>query len=341
MSALRPAFTPTQRRRVLLLAAAVPLAIAVAGVALMTSWLPALPALPERIAIHWGAGGAPDGYGAFWMVVALVLGVAAVFALVFSVALLTLTADASPVRARLLVATDVVVATAVTVGVVGLTGAQRDGAAAPDGGAAALWLLAGAVAGVVLGAVAWLLTPRWEQADADAHAQPEPIELAPGERAVWSRVVAPSRRFAVLLVAGLALVLGIGVASVVASDPGAWPLLVAPTLVVLLAASTLRWRVTVSRAGLVVRSVFGLPRFAVPVERIDSVRVTTVNPVAQFGGWGLRWASGRRFGVVITAGEGIEVRRTDGSAFVVTVADAATGAALLAGFAARAGSRTQ
>jgi MFS family permease len=336
MSAPRPAFTPLQRRRVLVLAGVVPLAIAVGGVALMVSWLPEL---PERLATHWNATGAPDGHGSLWMLATIVLGVAALLAIVFTGTAMTLTADASPVRARILVATSVAVTTAITVGITAATGAQRGGAPAPDGGAVGAALLAGLGIGVVLGASAWSLTPRWVQADADAYPQPEPIELAPEERAVWSRTVAPGRRFTLLFGAGLVLVLGIGVASVVGSDPSAWPALIAPAVVVVLAASTLRWRVTVSRTGIVTRSALGLPRFVVPVEAIESVRVTPVHPLAQFGGWGLRWGSGRRFGVVITTGEGIEVRRTDGSAFVVTVADAATGAALLAGFVARAGSR--
>jgi hypothetical protein len=329
-----PALTPAQRRRVVVLTAVVPLAIAVAAVALIASWLPDL---PERLAIHWGADGTPDGYAGFGMIAALILGVTGVLALVFSVAVCTLTAESSPERARLLVATGVAVTTAVTVGVTGLTGAQRGGAPAPDGGVPGVWLLAGALLGVVLGAVAWRLTPRWNQLAPGTYPQPEPIELAPEERAAWSRAVAPSRRFTLLLGAFLVLMLGVGVVSVIGSDPSSWPLLITPTLVVALAATTLRWRVTVSRAGLVTRGAFGFPRFVIPLERIESVRVTAVDPMAQFGGWGLRWASGHRFGVVVTSGEGIEVRRTDGSVFVVTVADAATGAALLAGFVARSG----
>jgi MFS family permease len=336
MTAPRPAFTRAQRRRVLALSLVVPLAIAAVGVVLVATWLPDL---PERIAIHWGPDNRPDGYAGFGVLAALVLGTTAVLALAITGGVMTLTADASPVRGRLLVATSVAVTTAVTIGIVGLTGAQRGGAPAPDGAVPGTWLLVGALVGILLGAVAWHLTPRWVQADPDAYPQPEPIELAAEERATWSRTVAPSRRFVVLFCGGLAVLLGVGVASVVGSEPSAWPLLSVPALIVLLAASTLRWRVTVTRTGLVVRSAFGLPRFAVPLERIASVRVAPVQPMAQFGGWGLRWASGRRFGVVVTAGEGIEVHRTDGSVFVVTVGDAATGAALLAGFAARAGSR--
>jgi hypothetical protein len=56
-----------------------------------------------------------------------------------------------------------------------------------------------------------------------------------------------------------------------------------------------------------------------------------VNPLAEFGGWGWRWGADGRVGVVLRAGEGIQVTRTNGKRFVVTVDDAQTGASVLAG----------
>jgi len=60
-----------------------------------------------------------------------------------------------------------------------------------------------------------------------------------------------------------------------------------------------------------------------------------VDPMGQFGGWGLRWGPAG-FGVVLRTGEGIEVRRRSGKTLTVTVDDAATGAALLNALVARA-----
>lgn len=54
-----------------------------------------------------------------------------------------------------------------------------------------------------------------------------------------------------------------------------------------------------------------------------------VDRKGEFGGWGLRLSVDRRFGVVLRAGEAIEVTRANGKRFVVTVDDAGTGAALL------------
>jgi hypothetical protein len=50
-------------------------------------------------------------------------------------------------------------------------------------------------------------------------------------------------------------------------------------------------------------------------------------------------AGGRRTGIVLRAGEAIEVKRTDGKTLVVTVDDALQGAALLNGLVARSHKR--
>lgn len=61
--------------------------------------------------------------------------------------------------------------------------------------------------------------------------------------------------------------------------------------------------------------------------------------MGEFGGWGLRWAPGGGFGVVLRSGPGIRITRTNGKTFSVTVDDAETGAALLTALAARAQAR--
>ena len=53
------------------------------------------------------------------------------------------------------------------------------------------------------------------------------------------------------------------------------------------------------------------------------------------GGWGLRVGRGGRTGLVVRSGQALEVERTGGRIVVVTVDDAARGAALLTAVAAR------
>jgi hypothetical protein len=81
--------------------------------------------------------------------------------------------------------------------------------------------------------------------------------------------------------------------------------------------------------------VIGIPDYRVPLSDVASVASVQVHPVRDFGGWGIRWGAFRRWGVVTRPGDAIEVRRKDGSAFVVTVPRAGEGASLLAALADR------
>jgi hypothetical protein len=92
------------------------------------------------------------------------------------------------------------------------------------------------------------------------------------------------------------------------------------------------WRVTAGPAGLSVTGL-GVRKF-LPAESIESVRVVTVSPMPEFGGWGYRISLDGRFGVVLRAGEAIEVKYAGGRRFVVTVDDAKTGASVLSAAAA-------
>lgn len=95
------------------------------------------------------------------------------------------------------------------------------------------------------------------------------------------------------------------------------------------------WTVTVDRRGLVARPRLPRPRVVVPLEEVEHADVITVHPAREFGGWGLRMGFDGRVGVILRAGEALEVTRTGGRRTVVTVDDAATGAALLNTLAGR------
>jgi len=58
--------------------------------------------------------------------------------------------------------------------------------------------------------------------------------------------------------------------------------------------------------------------------------------MTQFGGWGIRLGLDGRLGVVLRRGDAIQIERAGTRTLVVTVDDAATGAALLKALAARA-----
>ncbi len=77
------------------------------------------------------------------------------------------------------------------------------------------------------------------------------------------------------------------------------------------------------------RSIAGVPCFTVALSEVAESSVVEVHPMKDFGGWGLRGNFKGQFGVIQRAGEALEVRRGDGSKFVVTVDEADVAAALL------------
>jgi hypothetical protein len=105
-------------------------------------------------------------------------------------------------------------------------------------------------------------------------------------------------------------------------------------VVIALVLSMLLWRVTVDSRGVTVRSAFGLPRVHIAAGDVVEARAIEVDPVRQFGGWGIRYGA-LGWGVVVRGGPAIEVTREGKMPFIVTVADAATGAALLTALALR------
>ncbi len=122
-----------------------------------------------------------------------------------------------------------------------------------------------------------------------------------------------------------------------AAPPWAVVLLIAVTvLATVVVVSSIAFHVRVDDDGLSVTSVVGLPRVHIALADIARAEAVLVSPMGEFGGWGLRWAPGSGFGVVLRTGPGIRVTRTNGKIFTVTVDDAESGAALLDGLAARA-----
>lgn len=192
------------------------------------------------------------------------------------------------------------------------------------------------VVGLVLTGIA-LLFGLLRMREPDEIADPAPIELAPGEVAAWSRTVLASRGFFWAIGVGIAFAF-IASAIVIAATSGlAWPVLILPVGLLVLLALTAGWRVSAGPTGLTVRGLFGVPVFRVSASDIAAVSAVGIHPMRDFGGWGIRGALGRRgewrTGIIVRAGDAIQVRRRNGREFVVTVDDAATGAAVLKAYA--------
>ena len=294
------------------------------------------PGLPDPVAIHWGTRGV-NGYGPAWIYVALCAGLGG--GMVLLIAMLALFAHRMPQGSttrpiprwspttRLLGAMNLGLAGMVALLSLVGAGVQRglaDATQAPDVGG---WSLLGFGLLVVLTALGWLLQPK-VQVTAEPGTQAR-LRLAPGEQAAWFGTAAMGRPGVIgLSVAVLLLVITTVWTFALGGDSG-WIMAVVTALVVILIATTLVFRVRINRHGLRVRSVAGWPRWNIAASEITDARTVDVNPMAEFGGWGVRIAVDGRMGVVLRTGEALQVTRKRGRTFIVTIDDARTAAAVL------------
>lgn len=283
--------------------------------------------LPDPVAVHFGTDG-PDGFAsladALWPVA---LGSAVVAALCWALAFFW---GRTAVVRRICAGTAVGLTAFLSALTVGLLDLQRGLSDAADAGGTGLVItLAFAVglAGAALGA--WL-TPgdRRQPTGAPVPRDAAVLVLAPDESATW---VTHAESRAALVVGASVTVLVVALGLLLSA-----PFVLVPAVVVAGAVLSSTWfTVTVDRRGLTVRSAVGWPRFVVPLDEVLKAEVVSVRPLPEFGGWGYRVGRGGRVGVVLRTGDGLQVERTGGRSFVVTVDDAATGAALLNTLAAR------
>ena len=303
----------------------VPAAALAGTTALALAWRPVL---PDPLASHWGPDGA-DGFSAFWPLVGGTGTIVAVFAVAMWFVGTRLGHQA--VTRRFAVGSAVWLAVFVCGVLLALLSAQRgvaDASTVRSSGLVEAGVFAGAT---ILAVAAGRLMPGDPPRPTSA---PVPIgaptlDLGDHESAAWLAEV--GRRSSVPAVAG-ALAFGgfLGAATQM------W--LFAGLLTValgLLLVTMLRWTVTVDAHGLTARSLLRRPRFHVPLDEVEQAEVVHVQPMSEFGGYGLRVGLDGRAGVVLRKGEAIQVRRTGDRVVVVTVDDARTGAALLNTLAAR------
>ncbi len=321
-------------RRFVLVALVIPLALVAIGVAVQ---LLALPHVPETVAVHWDFAGEPDRFAPAWtQPLATILFGAGIPLLIALTSLPGLRRGDRGVTYRFLGAvaagSSALVTAAFTWTFVMQAGEQASAAAV------SIWpaVIASLGIAVVVGVGAWFLQPaeEWERPlPAAARALP----IAPGERVVWMRTTSmrPAGAIGIALVVGVVALVAFTSWLTGAPEAVVWVLAFLTVVLVILAATTVAFHVRVDDDGLRAWSVLGIPRFHVPVAEVASAAKVDVNPMGEFGGWGLRWSVDRRFGVVLRAGAAIEVTRTNGRRFVVTVDDAETGAALLEALVAR------
>lgn len=326
------------RRAYLVVATWTPVALTTLSVGLMLLWLPELPA---EVAVHWGPGGEPDRYGPAWLspVLAAVLGygLAALFAGIAAGA--RRTGEWGPTL-RFLGALGAGLSFFLMPLVTSSLAMQRGLDQAADAPSILLPLIVSGVVGVVAGVIAWFAQPAVTVSGGTVATPAAALRLAPGERAVWLRTTAMARPALVAIVGVTLLMAALAVATGLTGGE-LWGLFAAlAALFCVLAVTTCVFGVSVSDEGFRVRSAAGFPRFSVALADVAAVSVTRVEPMVQFGGWGIRTGLDGRLGIVLHAGEAIQVERRSGRSIVVTVEDAATGAALLEALAARASSHT-
>lgn len=309
------------RRRILIIGGVLPVALAITAAITALTWLPDL---PDPIATHWGPGG-PDGYGSPLAIVLMLLALTIGFA-AFAVTGSWRGGDNLVGSQKLLVVTSPWFSVFIGTTLVGSLYVQRgltDASTVPDIGPVVILAL---ILSAIVGVAAWFALPPASPVPLAPSADPMPVN--DGERIAWSRtVVMPPRGLWLIGIGATATLAGLIVTVVAGSY---WPIALACFVVIVaLLAVMVAWRVTIDHRGLHVRSAVGWPNIVIPVSDIESVRAIHVNPFAEFGGWGYRWDTANRMGVVVRAGDAIEVERMSGKRFVVTVPDAVTGASVL------------
>ncbi len=301
-----------------LLALVVPLALLAGAVAVALSWADDL---PDPVATHFGAHG-PDGYGSLasfvWpMAVGFAVGVVAMWAF-------TILRGRDAGARRIMAGAATFLAAMYAVAVVGSLAVQRglaDATQAPDVTGTVAW--GACIAAVLAALAAWATPSDGAQPTADPVAPDGArVPLAVGERATWVERV----RSTTLLAVGAGGVVLLGVLAALLETPS---LLVVAVVIALVLASFASFVVTVDARGLAARSVLGWPRVRIPLDEVVAAHPVTVSPLREFGGWGYRVTMSGRVGIVLRRGPALEVERTGGRTFVVTVDDPETGAALL------------
>ncbi|HEX7589450.1 MAG TPA: DUF1648 domain-containing protein [Demequinaceae bacterium] len=314
------------RGRTTALTLVLPGAIIAATLATAWAWRGSM---PDPIAVHWGTNG-PDGFGSFAPNILWPEAVAAITAvLLWALGYFAGSQSAIRKSAAGIAVWMAVLMSGVNFSIMSLQRGLTDAHAAGSINGPMAFVFLAATAAAIGAAV---LSPSDPPLPATEPVAPTAARLAlrPGEHATWIREVT-SRGYVGAVVAVVAGEAIIGLLS------RAWGLALVLGLVIGLSLVVfLHWTVIVNDEGLTVRSALSWPRFVIPLDEVEMAEVVQVRPLPEFGGWGVRGGKGGRVGVIIRKGPALQVHRSGGRVFLVTVDDAETGAALLNTLAARA-----
>lgn len=110
-------------------------------------------------------------------------------------------------------------------------------------------------------------------------------------------------------------------------------LLVALALAVMVALQlALRVRVLVDRSGVIAQGLGVFPLLRIPLASIAWAQpISDINPIGDFGGWGLRGGYDGTRALVTDAGAGVKINQTSGQAVVITVEHPTEAAAVING----------
>lgn len=314
-------------KRTYVLAAVPPLAAAAASAAALLSL-----DLPPRVAVHWGPTGVDRVGGVGDLIAPMLIGVVLITATMVAVLFAKTRGAATTGFVRAIVGTTVLVGVSLALSILA-TGVAQLGVDDPtivDGSAVLGWTGIGLLVAVAAASGAILLVPKVAPSDVETGGAVEAMDLGPTERASWTRTVVVSPVAVGILAA---TVIGTCVVVLISGAPAL--VLLVPTVLFAAVFALLAWRVRVDGSGLVARSVLGLPLIRVPLATVTGARAIEVNPIRDFGGWGLRFGN-LGWGIIMRSGPAIAIDRAKRSPFVVTVDDAETAASLLAALARRA-----
>ncbi|WP_426513457.1 hypothetical protein ACPPVO_24325 [Dactylosporangium sp. McL0621] len=310
----------TARRAGLVAAIAMPLAIVIASEAVIIG---VGATGSPRLIVHWGAG--PDRTGPWWTYAVMVaaIGFPVIAFIGFFIVRATRMIGMNPWMPAIAMGITVFHALGMGVGSV-VFNASRLAPALPLG--------VGGVLAIAAAFSTWWLLPREAPASTGVEAANR-LPIRPGEVAGWTGKVDLPAWF-VSLIAGVAAALIVfGVLLLLTVGGKVWPIFLSPALLLVVLLVTAQFVVTAGPRGFIVRSALGWPRLSIPAGSLAKAGVVQIDPMADFGGWGIRWAIGPnrkgRWGIVTHRGPGLEVVRSDGRSIVVTVDDAGMAAAVL------------
>lgn len=320
------------KRAALVVGTLLPALLILVSTAVQLAWLPRM---PSPAAVHWGASGMPDGFGSPWQNLAV---------LTLSNAVLLLlpllerfqsrraaAAQSKPTWAgnsRLMPAFVLGLAVSLQTLAVGSAWVQLDAADARETGSVLWFLLGGFAAGSIIGVLAFLAQPKLLIHPETGEPPAEPLPLGRAERAAWVGDITPSPAVAWAVGVTMVLLAALTVWMFAVEPVGGWITLGTFLVCTVALVMCLWFRVRIGPRGFEARSITGWPVFRVPAVEVASVVTADINPLGEFGGWGLR-LSGNRTGLVPRGGEGLVITRRDGRVLVVAIDDAETAATVL------------